>query len=116
MMSVHAVENAPAGMILFDIKWLKVKICTRNYNKNGWLVMAKLLLPLGTWIHRIVKLSPLIHPDLSNSGGVVQHNLRNTAGERIWRLITENVSYMGAREYFENTSTLPNLTIEKANI
>lgn len=27
--------------------------------------------PLGTWIHRIVKLSPLVHPNLSNSGGVV---------------------------------------------
>lgn len=71
---------------------------------------------LGTWIHRIVKLSPLVHPDLSNSGSVVQHNFRNTARERVRRLISENVSYMGAREYFENTSTLPNLTIERANI
>lgn len=63
----------------------------------------------STWVHRVIEISPFIHPDLGYSSRIVQHNFGNTTREGIGGLITKHVTDMGTRDDFQNTATLPNL-------
>lgn len=53
-----------------------------------------------TWIHGIVKISPLIHPDLGHPGRIVQDYLAHTTRECIRTFIPEHMSHMWARTDF----------------
>ena len=62
-----------------------------------------------TWIHGIVKVSPLVHPHLGNSGRVLVDDLGDPAGERVRGLVPENVAHVGTGNNLQDASALPNL-------
>lgn len=65
-----------------------------------------------TWAHREVKLLPLIQPDFRNARRILQHDVRHATRKSVRRLVSENMTYMGAWRNFENTPALPDLNVE----
>ena len=57
-------------------------------------LFEKKLLWWGTWIHLVVEISPLIHPDFRNSGGILVDYLGNTTRKRVRGLVPKHVAYM----------------------
>ena len=65
--------------------------------------------PALTWIHRVVEVPPFVHPDLGNPCRVLVDDFCDTTGERIRRLISEDVADVRTGRDFEQTPALPNL-------
>ena len=62
-----------------------------------------------TWIHLIVKVPPLIHPNFSYSSCILIDNLCHPSGESVGTFVPKHMANMGAGYNFKGASTLPNL-------
>lgn len=63
----------------------------------------------GTWIYGVVKMFPLIHPDLSKASVVVVDYMWCATRERVRSRLAKNMTNMWARRYFQRATTHPNL-------
>lgn len=64
---------------------------------------------LLTRVHRVVKVPPLVHPDLCNPGRILIDDLSDSARERIRRFVPEYMAHVRTGRNLEKAATLPNL-------
>lgn len=62
-----------------------------------------------TWTHGKVEFLPIIKPHCSDSRRILQNDVGDTAGERIWTFVSENMTHMRAWGNLKDTAALPNL-------
>ena len=62
-----------------------------------------------TWVHGVVEIPPLVHPDLGHASRVLVDDLGHAAGEGVRRLVAEDVAHVRARDDLQDAAALPNL-------
>ena len=72
-------------------------------------MISRKIFVILTWIHRVIEISPFIHPNFSYPGGIFVDNFCYPTWEGIWGFVSKYMPYMGTGYDFEGTTTLPNL-------
>ena len=63
-----------------------------------------------TWINAVIKVSPIIKPNLGETSVVFIHYFGGSSRKRIRGGFAKNVAHMGTSGYFQRTTAHPNLT------
>ncbi len=71
---------------------------------GAWLGVA-----ITTWVHFVEEILPGVHPDLGDARRVLIDNLGDAAGERVGRLVAEDVADVRARQNLQLAAALPHL-------
>ncbi len=74
-------------------------------------------IPIGdfkcqTWIHRVVKVPPFVHPNFGHASRVFVHDFGHAPRKGVGRLVPEHVADVRARHDLQSATALPHLIFD----
>ncbi len=98
---------------IHSVFWTLFPCCfsqERRVSRNFKFFPGKAVLSFHkTWVHGVVEIPPLVHPDLGHARRVLVDDLGHAAGEGVRRLVAEDVAHVRARDNLQDAAALPNL-------